>query len=107
MFTSSFEILHLTFRVLRLRHLLTASAFATMLSFILALLCAAVANALPTIEAKGAKFFTSDGDQWYIKGELRIPPDAFSKSDILQALHTNSLKMTRLPKAINANLTPA
>ncbi|KXT00107.1 hypothetical protein AC578_5815 [Pseudocercospora eumusae] len=39
-----------------------------MRSFILALLCAALANALPTIEAKGAKFFTSNGDQWYIKG---------------------------------------
>jgi hypothetical protein len=26
------------------------------------------AYALPTIEAKGAKFFTSEGNQWYIKG---------------------------------------
>lgn len=29
---------------------------------------AASAFALPTIETKGAKFFTSDGSQWYIKG---------------------------------------
>ena len=29
---------------------------------------AARALSIPTIEAKGSKFFTSDGDQFYIKG---------------------------------------
>lgn len=27
-------------------------------------------NAIPTIEAKGSKFFTSDGNQFYVKGNL-------------------------------------
>jgi len=26
--------------------------------------------AIPTISAVGSKFFTSDGNQWFIKGEL-------------------------------------
>lgn len=26
-------------------------------------------NAIPTIEVKGSKFFTSDGDQFYVKGK--------------------------------------
>jgi hypothetical protein len=26
-------------------------------------------NAIPTIEAKGSKFFTSDGNQFYVKGK--------------------------------------
>jgi hypothetical protein len=27
-------------------------------------------NAVPTISAKGSKFFTSDGDQFYVKGKF-------------------------------------
>lgn len=44
---------------------------------ILAALSTAVpALALPTIEAKGSKFFTSDGDQWFIKGvAYQLTPD--------------------------------
>jgi hypothetical protein len=30
----------------------------------------AVVNAIPTISVKGSKFFTSDGDQFYIRGKL-------------------------------------
>jgi hypothetical protein len=26
-------------------------------------------NAIPTISAKGSKFFTSDGNQFYVKGK--------------------------------------
>lgn len=33
----------------------------------------ASANAIATISTKGSKFFTSDGDQWYIKGSLSHP----------------------------------
>lgn len=29
---------------------------------------AAIANAIPTISVKGSKFFTSDGNQFYVKG---------------------------------------
>jgi hypothetical protein len=33
---------------------------------------AAVSVAIPTLSIKGSKFFTSDGDQFYIKGALRL-----------------------------------
>jgi hypothetical protein len=38
---------------------------------ILAILMAAfeLANAIPTISIKGSKFFTSDGNQFFVKGE--------------------------------------
>lgn len=29
----------------------------------------AVASAIPTIEVKGSKLFTSEGDQFYVKGK--------------------------------------
>jgi hypothetical protein len=43
-----------------------------MLATLALALTAAVAgvNAIPTISAKGSKFFTSDGDQFYVKGML-------------------------------------
>lgn len=37
-------------------------------STFLALCSAAATYALPTIESVGGKFFTSDGDQFFIKG---------------------------------------
>lgn len=41
-----------------------------MINLLLALLAfAAPLLAIPTIQAKGAKLFTSDGSQFYIKGE--------------------------------------
>lgn len=48
-----------------------------LLAGLLGLLFATKATAaLPTIEAKGAKFFTSDGDQWYVKGiAYQLLPD--------------------------------
>jgi len=36
---------------------------------LLALALAAVTAAIPTIEVKGSKFFTSDGNQFYVKGK--------------------------------------
>jgi hypothetical protein len=41
-----------------------------MLSLLLGALAAAAVNALPTISAKGNKFFTSDGDQFFVKGQF-------------------------------------
>ncbi|EME46144.1 glycoside hydrolase family 72 protein [Dothistroma septosporum NZE10] len=47
-----------------------------MLALFIALLFATTAFAVPTIEAKGAKFFTSDGVQWFIKGiAYQLTPD--------------------------------
>lgn len=55
---------------------------------LLVLLCwaATIATALPTIEAKGAKFFTSDGDQWFIKGIAYqlTPEDPLAQADQCQ-----------------------
>ena len=55
---------------------------------LLLLLCwaATIATALPTIEAKGAKFFTSDGDQWFIKGIAYqlTPEDPLAQADQCQ-----------------------
>jgi len=42
-----------------------------MLSLVaLGLLAGQAVNAIPTITAKGSKFFTSDGNQFYLKGTL-------------------------------------
>jgi hypothetical protein len=41
-----------------------------MLLFLLLGLLAGVAHAIPTITAKGAKFFTSHGNQFFLKGML-------------------------------------
>ena len=43
-----------------------------LLLFILATLLSQVL-AIPTITAKGSKFFTSDGDQFFIKGTHSLP----------------------------------
>lgn len=37
-------------------------------SLLLALCSATLSYAIPTVEAVGGKFFTSDGDQFFIKG---------------------------------------
>lgn len=43
-----------------------------LLSFILGLL-ASIVHAIPTITTKGSKFFTSDGNQFFLKG-MQKPP---------------------------------
>ncbi len=37
-----------------------------------ALAAAAAVNAIPTISVKGSKFFTSDGNQFYVKGMQHV-----------------------------------
>lgn len=41
-----------------------------MLLLILLGLLASIVHAVPTISAKGSKFFTSDGNQFFIKGRI-------------------------------------
>jgi hypothetical protein len=41
-----------------------------MLLFLILGLLASIAHAIPTITAKGSKFFTSDGNQFFLKGML-------------------------------------
>jgi hypothetical protein len=51
-------------------NLLIIREVATMIHLLLAVLAfAKPLLALPTISAKGSKFFTSDGSQFYIKGD--------------------------------------
>lgn len=40
-----------------------------MLGALFALAGLATVNAIPTISVKGTKFFTSEGDQFFVKGE--------------------------------------
>jgi len=44
------------------------SSFHTLLLLVLTTLCFTV-HAVPTISVEGSKFFTSDGDQFFIKGQ--------------------------------------
>lgn len=41
---------------------------------LLALALGALTAAVPTIEVKGSKFFTSDGNQFYVKGNSEFAP---------------------------------
>lgn len=43
-----------------------------MLLLILLGLLASIVHAVPTISAKGSKFFTSDGNQFFIKGGILL-----------------------------------
>ncbi|KAL1613402.1 hypothetical protein SLS54_010645 [Diplodia seriata] len=63
---------------------------------------AASANAIATISVKGAKFFTSDGDQFYVKGVAYqlIPDDPLTNStqcqldaDLMEDLGANSIRV--------------
>jgi hypothetical protein len=55
---------------------------------LLASFAVSVVNAVPTIEAVGAKFFYSNGTQYYIKG-MAVPPSSRLQLTALQVLHIN------------------
>jgi hypothetical protein len=74
-----------------------------MLLFLLLGLLAGVTHAIPTITAKGAKFFTSDGNQFFLKGLL------FSSASVMLATNhphkaspTNSCRTTLSSTMTNA-----
>ena len=52
---------------------------------LLALLVSSIGHAfaLPTIQAKGSKLFTSDGNQFFIKGQSTAPSTGLGISDYL------------------------
>jgi hypothetical protein len=50
----------------------------------------AVANGIATISTKGSKFFTSDGDQWFVKGKHNHVLSIALMSE------TNALKVSRI-----------
>lgn len=82
-----------------------------MLSFLIILAAALLSSvlALPTIETKGAKFFTSEGNQWYIKGLSMILKTflhmLLTRSP--QASPTSSPQRIHLLKDPNASSMPA
>lgn len=58
--------------------------------------------AIPTIHIKGSKFFTSDGNQWYVKGiAYQLVPDdplidgaqCQRDADLMKTLGTNALRV--------------
>lgn len=78
-----------------------------------AIACATGVNGIPTISAKGSKFFTSDGNQFFVKGKYHPPPNAIQRelqqvvaNRIDQASHTNSSPTTRSSARRNAPSTP-
>lgn len=69
---------------------------------LIALALGAVAAAIPTIEVKGSKFFTSDGDQFYVKGiAYQLVPDdplidatqCSADASLMQSIGTNSIRV--------------
>jgi hypothetical protein len=69
------------------------------LNYVAAAALAGVANAVPTITATGSKFFTSDGNQFFMKGTDILPPRltvrVFSTLTFAQVLPTNWCQMIR------------
>ncbi|KAI8930901.1 hypothetical protein NX059_011916 [Plenodomus lindquistii] len=69
---------------------------------LVALALGAVAAAIPTIEVKGSKFFTSDGNQFYIKGiAYQLVPDdplidatqCSADASLMKTIGTNSIRV--------------
>jgi hypothetical protein len=70
-----------------------------MVHFLSLALLAGLVSAIPTIEVKGSKFFTSDGDQFFVKGKYissRQSIGSAATDNVQQALRTSSFPMTRL-----------
>jgi len=85
-----------------------------MLSLVaLGLLAGQAAASIATISTKGSKFFTSDGNQFYLKGtlisanqKLRAAVIAVHLRILSQALPTNSPQTTRSSRPSNASAMP-
>ena len=69
------------------------------LSVLLTLLLAVVSSvtAIPTIEAKGSKLFTSDGQQFFIKGMIHHVQSALRITRVPNRLGMRVLEITILP----------
>jgi hypothetical protein len=64
-------------------------------------------NAIPTISVKGSKFFTSEGNQFYVKGMFWLHEMYVMVANrIRQASRTNSFPTTRSSPRRNAVPTP-
>jgi hypothetical protein len=77
-----------------------------MRSAILSCLLAGLAtiSAIPTVSVKGSKFFTSDGDQFFIKGSHSSQTQLFPANTVgLQELPINSSQMTLLSTTPNVS----
>jgi hypothetical protein len=80
----------------------SSSILDTMFFFLL-LNLAALAVSLPTITIKGSKFFTSDGNQWFVKG-IYLSVGIVGLTD--QALRTSYFHKTPWPTGRNAHSMP-
>lgn len=65
----------------------------------------AVVNAIPTISVKGSKFFTSDGDQFFVRGKHLLHPIQLTTLTKLQELPISSSPTTRSSTTRNASST--
>lgn len=74
---------------------------------ILLSLLASYVLAIPTISTKGSKFFTSDGDQYFLKGvpNNHKPPRRTLTDWQSQVSLTNSSPKTRSSTTTSASLT--
>lgn len=62
-------------------------------------------QSIATISAKGSKFFTSDGNQWFIKGKsINHTLSTDMLNSIPQVSRTSSHPMTHLPMLLSASL---
>jgi hypothetical protein len=77
-----------------------------------ALLACQSAEAIPTIEVKGTKFFTSDGDQFFIKGVVYQPDPLNTKglidgeqcaidAELLSDLGANAIRVYAVDPTLN------
>ncbi|KAF2704688.1 1,3-beta-glucanosyltransferase gel3 precursor [Pleomassaria siparia CBS 279.74] len=71
---------------------------------------AAVSNAIPTISVKGSKFFTSDGNQFFVKGIAYqlVPDDPLIDSDqckldaaLMKTIGTNSIRVYHVDSSVS------
>jgi hypothetical protein len=83
------------------------------LTLLLGALLTTAVQAIPTIHIKGSKFFTSDGNQWYVRGVAYqlLPDDPLvdgaqcqRDADLMKTLGTNAIRVYHVDP--NANHKP-